>query len=163
MLGGLFIGFEGQLIGAPSCACSLRCEMVARLCIGWNSAYSRHVRSVGKAFLCFVTLAPVPRADVCLGHCMLFLAKALAGDGRLTPVRTKGLAKESFRTDARAEGSEFWIGDGRNEVPLVCREGAVALRRGHTDTLHRSSCFQLWLQWWHLGWERLMLDVFLAL
>ena len=43
---------------------------------------------------------------------MLFLAKALAGDGRLTPVgvRTKGLAKECFRTDARAEGSEIWIG-----------------------------------------------------
>ena len=66
----------------------------------------------------------VPRADVCLGHVcvyrlpkaikliMLFLAKALAGDGRLTPVgvRTKGLAKECFRTDARAEGSEIWIG-----------------------------------------------------
>ena len=43
---------------------------------------------------------------------MLFLAKALAGDGRLTPVgvRTKGLAYECFRTDARTEGSEIWIG-----------------------------------------------------
>eukprot|EP00435_Cladocopium_sp_Y103_P010320 s1590_g2.t1 len=40
---------------------------------------------------------------------MLFLAKALEGSGRLTPVRTGVPQPEAFRTDARAEGSEIWI------------------------------------------------------
>ena len=41
---------------------------------------------------------------------MLFLAKALEGSGRLTLVRALAPQREVFRTDARAEGDEIWIG-----------------------------------------------------
>jgi hypothetical protein len=41
---------------------------------------------------------------------MLFLAKALEGSGRLTLVRALTPQREAFRTDARAEGDEIWIG-----------------------------------------------------
>ena len=41
---------------------------------------------------------------------MLFLAKALEGPGRLAPVRASVQQPEAFRTDARAEGDEIWLG-----------------------------------------------------
>jgi len=41
---------------------------------------------------------------------MLFLAKALEGPGRLVPVRAGIQQPEAFRTDARAEGDEVWLG-----------------------------------------------------
>ncbi|CAE7588864.1 unnamed protein product [Symbiodinium sp. CCMP2592] len=42
---------------------------------------------------------------------LLFLAKALKGQGRLAPVGVRATCeKELFRTDARAEGDEVWTG-----------------------------------------------------
>ena len=50
----------------------------------------------------------LPKAIILI---MQFLAKALRGLGRLTPVGAPvACEKELFRTDARAEGDEVWIG-----------------------------------------------------
>ena len=78
----------------------------------------------------------LPKAVV---YIMTFLAAALEGHGRLLPVgRLPAAERELFRTDARAEGNEIWIGGWAldHQDKRKCRWFAEKLDHGSAPWLY---------------------------
>ena len=87
-----------------------------------------------------------------------FLAKALQGEGRLVSVsRRVTTPKELFRTDARAEGEEIWIGgwaldDAREDVAGFRSGSVTAMRHGSMRLARPTARSRPW-SWWQ-PWQQ---------